>query len=68
MMIVSSLVAATLASTAPQATPLAPAMDHSKMDHGKMDQGKSGAASSMKMDCCKDGCACCAKMKDKPAS
>jgi uncharacterized protein involved in copper resistance len=68
MMIVSNLIAATLASTAPQAAVPAPAVDHSKMDHSKMDHGKSGAASPMKMDCCKDGCSCCAKSKDKPAS
>jgi hypothetical protein len=37
MMIVSNLIAATLASTAPQAAVPAPAVDHSKMDHSKMD-------------------------------
>ena len=62
-MIAVSLVAATLAAAQPQpAAPPAPAMDHGKMDQGKM------AAKPAKMDCCKDGCACCAKMKDKPAS
>jgi hypothetical protein len=40
-------------------------MDHAAMDHAKMDMkaDKAGA----KMDCCKDGCACCAKDKAKAA-
>jgi uncharacterized protein involved in copper resistance len=65
-MIVSTVLAATLAAAQPQA---APQMDHSKMDHSKMDHGATkpkGDKAMAKMDCCKDGCACCAK--DKPAS
>ena len=70
-MIISTVLAASLAGVQPQATP-APAMDHSKMDHSKMDhsamdRSKPGAAKAM-MDCCKDGCACCAKDKAKPAA
>ena len=59
-MIVSTVLAATLAAAQPQPTP---PVDHSKMDHSKMDMSadKPGA----KMDCCKDGCACCAKDKPK---
>ena len=68
-MFVSTLAAALVAAQ-PQPAPPAPAMDHSKMDHGKMDHSKMGADAKpmAKMDCCKDGCACCAKMKDKPAA
>ena len=63
-MIASTLVAATLAAAQPQPAPApapAPAIDNSKMDHGKK-------ATDAKMGCCKDGCACCAKDKVKPAS
>ena len=64
-----ALVAASVAAASPQATPPAPAMDHSKMDHSKMNHGSSADAKpAMKMDCCKDGCACCAKDKAKPTS
>ena len=41
-------------------------MDHSQMDHSAMDA--KGAKAAPKMDCCKDGCACCAKDKAKPTS
>ncbi len=61
-MIASSLLAAALASTSPaQAAPApAPAHDHSAMVG---DKGTGGAMKMVegKMDCCKDGCACCAK-------
>ena len=40
-------------------------MDHSKMNHGAT---SADAKPAMKMDCCKDGCACCAKDKAKPTS
>ena len=70
-MIVSTLLAATLAASQPQ--PAVPVdhskMDHSKMDHSKMNHGAAGGKdgkANAKMDCCKDGCTCCAK--DKPAS
>ena len=59
-----TLVAASVAAASPQATPPAPAMDHSKMNHGS----SADAKPAMKMDCCKDGCACCAKDKAKPTS
>ena len=36
------------------------------MDHATMEHGKAHGADKAKMDCCKDGCACCAK--DKPTS
>jgi uncharacterized protein involved in copper resistance len=61
-MIASTLVAATLAAAQPQP---GPAMDHSKMEHGTMHADKKAEG---KMDCCKDGCACCAKDKAKPTS
>ena len=64
-MIISTLAAATLAAAQPQSAPPAPAMNHSKMDHSKM---RADAKPGAKMDCCKDGCSCCGKMKDKPAS
>jgi hypothetical protein len=60
-MIVSTVLAATLASAQP-----APAIDHGKMDHKAMEMKADKAAP--KMDCCKDGCACCAKDKAKAAS
>ena len=63
---IATLVAATLAAqTAPTTV-----VDQSKMDHSKMDQGKMQAAAKTdgKMDCCKDGCACCAKDKAKPTT
>jgi Spy/CpxP family protein refolding chaperone len=60
---IATLVAATLAAQ-PAPAP-APVMDHGKMDHGTMHA--TGKAEG-KMDCCKDGCACCAKDKAKPAS
>jgi uncharacterized protein involved in copper resistance len=67
-MIVSTVLAATLAAAQPQATP---PVDHSKMDHSKMDH-KAAPPNADKamagMDCCKDGCACCAKEKAKPAA
>ena len=63
---ITTLVAASLAAAQPQPpappAPPAPPMDQSKMDHSKM------SAEPAKMGCCKDGCACCAKMKDKPAA
>ena len=61
-MISSTILAATIATAQPQPAPM---MDHAAMDHAKMDMkaDKSGA----KMDCCKDGCACCAKDKAKAA-
>ena len=64
-MIVSTVLAATLAAAQPQA---APQMDHSKMDHGATKP--TGDKAMAKMDCCKDGCACCAKdaAKDKAKS
>lgn len=77
-MIASTLVAAALASTNPAQAAPAPALDHSAMaaSHDKAAPhaaGHKGMAEG-KMDCCKDGCACCAK-KDaakapdaKPAS
>ena len=56
-MIASTILAATLASAQPATAPApAPAMDHKAMD---MKSDKAAA----KMDCCKDGCACCAKDK-----
>jgi len=61
---IATLVAATLVAAQPQSAPV----DHSKMDHGKMDHSQmnaTGAKPAAKMDCCKDGCACCATMKDK---
>ena len=61
-MIASSIVAATLAAAQPAP---APVMDHSKMEHGAMHA--AGKAES-KMDCCKDGCPCCAKDKAKLTS
>ena len=67
-MIASTIVAATLAAAQPQAAAApaaAPAMDHSKMDHGAMHADKKAEG---KMDCCKDGCACCAKDKAKPGA
>jgi hypothetical protein len=60
-MIASTVLAATIAAAQPQP---APAMDHAKMDHAKMDMKADKAGG--KMDCCKDGCACCAKDKAKP--
>lgn len=61
-----TFVAASLATVQPQAVP---PVDHGKMDHGKMGQAATGkdAASPTTMGCCKDGCACCAKDKSKPA-
>jgi hypothetical protein len=59
-----TLVAASLTVAQPAPAP-APAMDHSKMDHGTMHADKKADG---KMDCCKDGCACCAKDKAKPTS
>ena len=59
-MIASTVLAATIAAAQPQP---APVMDHAKMDHAKMDM--KGAKAGAKMDCCKDGCACCAKDKAK---
>ena len=62
-----TVLAATLAATQPQTA----SVDHSKMDHSKMDHGaaKPTADKAMaKMDCCKDGCACCAKDKAKPTA
>ena len=71
-MIVSTVLAATLAAAQPQAAPV----DHSKMDHGTMDHGKmdykatppKNVKAMAGMDCCKDGRACCAKDKAKPAA
>jgi hypothetical protein len=57
-----TLVAASLTAAQPASAP-APAMDHGKMEHGK-----AHGADKAKMDCCKDGCACCAKDKAKPTS
>jgi hypothetical protein len=57
-----TLAAASLAAAQPAPAP-APAMDHSKMDHANM---HAAGKAEGKMDCCKDGCACCAK--DKPKS
>jgi len=72
--IASTLVAAALASTQPPPLAAAPAMapvahdraamaaQHGAHDMGKQD-AKAGAKNDMaagKMDCCKDGCACCA--------
>jgi len=59
-----TLVAASLTAAQPAPAP-APAMDHSKMDHGTMHADKKAEG---KMDCCKDGCACCAKDKAKPTT
>ena len=61
---IATLVAASLTGAQPAPAP-APAMDHSKMDHGAMHADKKAEG---KMDCCKDGCACCAKDKAKPTS
>jgi len=64
-----ALVAATLTAAQPAPAPApAPAVDHGKMDHGKMEQAKTHGAAKAKMDCCKDGCACCAKDKASPAT
>ena len=60
-----TLVAATLSAAQPAPAPPAPAVDHNKMDHGKVSADAKPAA---KMDCCKGGWTCCAKMKDKPAA
>ena len=58
-MIASTLVAAALASTSPvQATP-APAPMPADQAAMKCHEG----AEQAKMDCCEDGCACCAKYK-----
>jgi len=57
-----ALVAATLTAAQPAPAP-APAVDHGKMEHGK-----THGAARAKMDCCKDGCACCAKDKASPAT
>lgn len=69
---IASVLAVTLAAAQPQAAPPVDhgKMDHSRMDHGKMDHGatKPAGKAAMKMDCCKGGCACCAKDKTKPAS
>ncbi len=65
---IATLVAASLTAAQPVPAP-APFMDHSKVDHSKMDHSKmdaTGAKPTMKMDCCKDGCACCAKDKPSP--
>jgi hypothetical protein len=63
-MIVSTLVAAALASTqpAPAAASAPMAHDHAAMaaQHAGHDMTKQDAAKAGKMDCCKDGCACCA--------
>jgi hypothetical protein len=59
-----TLVAASLTAAQPAPQP-APVMDHGKMDHGAMHADKKAEG---KMDCCKDGCACCAKDKAKPTS
>ena len=64
-----TLVAAALAGTQPSSA-TAPVMDHSKMDHEKVDHGAMGATPAKvaaKMDCCKEGCSCCAK-EAKPVS
>ena len=61
---IATLVAASLTAAQPAPAP-APAMDHSKMDHGAMHADKKAEG---KMDCCKDGCACCAKDKAKPTT
>ena len=65
-----TLVAATLSAAQPAPAPPAPAMDHSKMDHSKMNHGATSADAKpgAKMDCCKDGCACCDKTKAKPSA
>ena len=68
-MISSTVVAAAIAAAQPQPAPQ-PAMDHGTMDHSKMDHSKvdmKAAKAGSKMDCCKDGCACCAKDKAKTA-
>ena len=61
---IATLVAASLTAAQPAAqTP--PVMDHGAMGHAKMHaDGKAEG----RMDCCKDGCACCAKDKAKPTS
>lgn len=61
-MITSTILAATIAAAQPQPTPV---MDHAAMDHAKMDMKADKATA--KMDCCKDGCACCARDKAKTA-
>jgi uncharacterized protein involved in copper resistance len=68
-MISSTVFAAAIAAAQPQPAPQ-PAMDHGSMDHSKMDHSKmdmKAAKTGYKMDCCKDGCACCAKDKAKTA-
>ncbi|MDQ3143282.1 MAG: hypothetical protein M3Q57_00165 [Pseudomonadota bacterium] len=65
-MIASTLVAAALASTNPAQAAPAPAAAHDQAamaGHQGMPDHKDMAGG--KMDCCKDGCACCAK-KDAP--
>ncbi|MDQ3078115.1 MAG: hypothetical protein M3Q83_04645 [Pseudomonadota bacterium] len=67
-MIASTLVAAALASTSPaQAAPAAPAHHHAAMAASgarsvpNQAMAGHGGHAEAKMDCCKDGCACCAK-------
>jgi hypothetical protein len=62
-MIVSTRFAASLATAQPQPVP---PVDHAKMDHSGMGMDAAKPKPAKAMDCCKDGCACCAK--DKPAS
>jgi len=65
-MIASTLVAAALASTKPAQAAPAPAHDHSAMaaahkQAAHQDMAGHKDMAEGKMDCCKDGCACCAK-------
>ena len=61
---IATLVAASLTAAQPAAqTP--PVMGHGAMDHATMHADDKAEG---KMDCCKDGCACCAKDKAKSTS
>lgn len=62
-MIISTVIAATIVASQPIPTPT---VDHSKMDHSAT--GAKEGTSQAKMDCCKDGCACCAKDRAKSAT
>ncbi len=78
-MIASTILAAALASTNPSQAATAPAAAHNHAAmaghdmSGHKDMAAAKGMAEGKMDCCKDGCACCAK-KDakvgeaKPAS
>ena len=61
MMIASAILATTLASTSPQAAPATPAAVPASAQSSA--PAAKPAMAGGKMDCCKDGCACCGKDK-----